>query len=101
MSEAASPYGLPALKTQCSEPPELVLLRRAPDGREAARFRYFEPAVGPPYMRSLFPHDGAVAEQAEIERHKEERLAPVMLDVFSLALWLSLAEGPENQPPSS
>ncbi len=91
LSEAASPYGLRVVKTQYSELPELVLFRPAPDGREVARYRYFEPDVGQPYMRSLFPHGVTTAEQAEIEHHMEERLAPVILDMFSFALWISLA----------
>jgi hypothetical protein len=100
LSEAASPHSLRLVKTQYSELPELVLYRPAPDGREVARIRYFEPDVGQPYMRSLFPHDGTTAEQAEIERHIEERLAPVILDI-SFALWISLADSPETQAPSS
>src|SRR6059058_409687 len=83
LSEAASPYRLRVVQTQCSELPELVLLRPAPDGREVARLRYFEPDVGQPYMRSVIPAEVTATEQAEIERHIDERLAPVILDVFT------------------
>jgi len=55
--------------------------------------RYFEPDVGQPYMRSVIPAEVTATEQAEIERHIDERLAPVILDVFSFALWISLADG--------
>ena len=96
LSEAASPYGLRVLKTQYSELPELVLYRPAPDGREVARFRYFEPDVGHPYMRSVIPTEVTATEQAEIERHMQERLAPVMVEIFSFAPWLSLADGTET-----
>src|SRR6266704_1513977 len=83
LSEAASPYGLRVLKTQYSELPELVLYRPAPHGREVARLRYFEPDVGQPYLRSVIPAEVTATQQAEIERHIDERLAPVILDVFS------------------
>lgn len=101
LAEAASPYGLRVVKTEYSELPELVLLRPAPDGREVARLRYFEPDVGQPYFRSVFPIEVSGAEGAEIERHMGERLAPVILDIFSFALWIWLADGPETQAPSS
>jgi hypothetical protein len=78
LSEAASPYGLTVIKTQYSELPELVLCRPAPDGREVAGLRYFEPDVGQPYMRSVIPAEGTATEQAAIERHIDERLAPVI-----------------------
>jgi hypothetical protein len=100
LSEAAAPYGLRVVKTQYSELPEVVLFRAPPDGREVARFRYFEPDGGQPYMRSLFPHDVTVAEQREIDRHMEERLAPVILDIFSFVLWFSLTEGTDTQASS-
>ena len=99
LSEAASPYRLRVVQTQYSE--LLVLFRPTPDGREVARLRYFEPDVGQPYMRSVIPAEVTATEQAEIERHIDERLAPVILDVFSFALWISLADGPETQAPSS
>ena len=101
LSEAASPYRLRVVQTQYAELPELVLFRPTPDGREVARLRYFEPDVGQPYMRSVIPAEVTATEQAEIERHIDERLAPVILDVFSFALWISLADGPETQAPSS
>lgn len=92
LSEAASPYEIRVVKTQYSELPDLVLFRPAPDGSPVARYRYFEPDVGQPYVRSLFPHDVTAAEQAQIERHMEGRLTPLILDVFSFALWISLAD---------
>ncbi len=101
LSEAASPYGLRVVKTQFSELPELVLYRPAPDGREVARFRYYEPGVGQPYMPSVIPAEVTATEQAEIERHMEERLAPVILDIFSFTLWIALADTRETQAPSS
>ena len=93
LAKAASPYSLRVVKTQYSELPELVLFRPAPDGREVARLRYFEPDVGQPYMRSVIPVEVTASEQAEIDRHMEERLAPVIVDIFSFALWMSLADG--------
>jgi len=92
LPDAAAPYGLRVVKTQYSELPELILFRPAPDGREVARLRYFEPDVGQPYIRSVIPVEVTAAEQAGIERHIEERIAPLILDIFSFVLWISLAD---------
>src|SRR5438093_11474805 len=99
LSEAASPYRLRVVQTQYSE--LLVLFRPTPDGREVARLRYFEPDVGQPYMRSVIPAEVTATEQAEIERRIDERLAPVILDVFSFPPSISPAYGPEPTAPST
>ncbi len=44
-------------------------------------------------MRSVIPVEVTASEQAEIDRHMEERIAPVIVDIFSFALWMSLADG--------
>ena len=93
LSEAAAPYQLRIVKSEESLLPELVLLRPQPDGREVGRLQYFEPDVGQPYLRSLIVEDVSQAEQAVIEQHMQQRLAPVILRIFSFTLWMSLAEG--------
>jgi hypothetical protein len=93
LSEAAAPYQLRIVKNDESLLPDLVLFRPRPDGRPVGRLQYFEPDVGQPYLRSLIVDDVSQAEQAVIEQHMRERLAPVILRIFSFTLWVSLADG--------
>ena len=93
LSEAAAPYQLRIAKSKESLLPDLVLFRPQPNGRPVGRLQYFEPDVGEPYVRSLIVDDVSQAEQAVIEQHMRERLAPVILRIFSFTLWMSLADG--------
>src|SRR5205809_8106885 len=86
LSEAASPYRLRVIQTQYAELPELVLFPPTPDGREVAPLRYFDPDVGQPYIRSVIPAKLTATQQAEAERHIDERLAPLIVDVLAFAL---------------
>src|SRR5437667_12794574 len=99
LSEAASPYRLRVVQTQYAELPELVLFRPTRDEREMARLRYFEPDVGQPYMRSVIAAEVTAAQQAEVERHIDDRRAPVTVDIFAFALVVSLAVARETQVP--
>ena len=82
------------VKSEESLPPELVLLQPQPDRRQVGRPQYFERDVGQPYLRSLIVGDVSQAEQAVIEQLMQQRLAPVILRIFSFTLCMSLADGP-------
>lgn len=92
LDEAAAPYALKVARTSASLLPELVLIRVQLDGLAVVRLQYAEADRGPPVLRTLIHDDLPRAEQMEVERHVEERLAPVIRQVFSFALWMSLAD---------
>jgi hypothetical protein len=43
-------------------------------------------------MRSVIPAEVTAADQAEVERHIDERIAPLILDIFSFCghRWLTV-----------
>lgn len=92
LSRVAAPYGLEVIRTRDSMLPELVLTRSQTDHLPLARLQYIEAKSGPPVLRTLIHDDLSAAEQTEIERHVEERLAPVIRRMFSYALWTSLVD---------
>jgi len=93
LAEAAAPYGLRVVRTENSLLSELILIRPS-DGPPVARLQYFEPDAGRRRLRSLIREYVSEAAQAEIEQHMQERLAPVVHEVFSFTLCMSLADRP-------
>lgn len=92
LRDAAAPFRLQVVRTTASPLPELVLIRVEPDGRPVARLQYAEPSSGSPVLRTLIQDDLSASEQAVIERHVEERLAPVIRRIFSYVVWTSLVD---------
>ncbi|HYU09412.1 MAG TPA: hypothetical protein VEK77_08535 [Gemmatimonadales bacterium] len=60
--------------------------------RELARLRWFDGIHDQPYFRTIIPVEVSESEQRAVEQRITTHVAPVILDHFSYAAWMALAD---------